>query len=369
MELESFRGVEERLNGRELASSIAGALAQEAGRAGRPLSFMEVCGTHTVAIARGGLRAMLPPSIKLISGPGCPVCVTSARDIDRAVAVAMIKGAVAVSFGDMLRVPGSNGSLESARESGGEAAVVYSPLDALALARENPSKNIVFLGVGFETTAPAIAATVLEAQSSGINNFFVLPMLKTVPPALAALLSDPQCSVDGFLLPGHVSAVIGLEPYRSVLGRHRRPGVIAGFEAADILHGLRLLARACADGRSDIENAYPRAVRADGNPVASGVVARVFEPCDAQWRGLGMIPASGLRFRKEFERFDAESVFGIDVPDAAEPAGCICGRVLSGKAAPEDCALFGGACTPSTPVGPCMVSSEGSCAAGYNYGK
>jgi len=366
---ENLPGMEDSLNRHELVHSIAVALAEEAKRAGRSMCFMEVCGTHTVAIARGGLCAMLPESIKLISGPGCPVCVTSARDIDRAIAVAMIKGAVAVSFGDMLRVPGSLGSLETARESGGEAAVVYSPLDALALARENPSKNVVFLGVGFETTAPAIAATVLEAQSSGVNNFFVLPMLKTVPPALAALLSDPQCAVDGFLLPGHVSAIIGLEPYRTVLGRHKRPGVIAGFEAADILHGLRLLARACADGCYDVENAYPRAVRPEGNPVAADMVVKVFEPCDAQWRGLGMIPASGLRFRKEFERFDAGTVFGLDVPETEEPAGCICGRVLAGKASPEDCALFGGACTPSTPVGPCMVSSEGSCAASYNYGK
>lgn len=369
MGLEKFCGAEEALNGRELVRAVAAAIAKEAGKVGRRLSFMEVCGTHTVSIARSGLRALLPSSINLISGPGCPVCVTSARDIDRALAAARVKGAVVASFGDMLRVPGSSGSLETASEAGGEAVIVYSPLDALELARENPAKNVIFLGVGFETTAPAIAATVLEARSSGVKNFFVLPMLKTVPPALSALLSDPQCAVDGFLLPGHVSAVIGLAPYKSVLAKYKRPGVIAGFEAADILHGLRLLIDACAGGGCSVENAYPRAVREDGNPVAVGMVNSVFEPCDAHWRGLGMIPVSGLRFRKEFEGFDAAEVFNISASPAEEPAGCICGKVLSGKAAPADCSLFGGACTPSSPVGPCMVSSEGSCAASYNYGK
>ncbi|MFA5162682.1 MAG: hydrogenase formation protein HypD [Elusimicrobiales bacterium] len=353
------------LDNAALAAKISAGIAANASAAGRPVTIMEVCGTHTMSIARHGLRALLPESIRLVSGPGCPVCVSSQTDIDRAAALAFTPGAVIAAFGDMLKVRGSSHSLESAKAAGADVRIVYSPEDAAETARRNPSENVIFIGAGFETTAPAIAAAVLRAADAGINNFFVLPMLKLVPPALEALLSGPA-RIDGFLLPGHVSAVIGLEPYGILEGKV--PAVVAGFEPLDILHAVNRLAAKIAAADCSVENCYPRAVRREGNPRAVAVMRQVFEPARAEWRALGEMEMSGLVFRQQFRRFDAAEKFGVSVPRAREPQGCICGLILTGRAAPRECPLFGKRCVPADAVGPCMVSSEGACAAAYHYG-
>lgn len=350
------------------AARIAAALDECVKTLKKPVSVMEVCGTHTVAIAMGGIRSLLPRGVKLLSGPGCPVCVTAPRDIDRLHHTASRKGVILATFGDMVRVRGSRGSLESCRENGADIRVVYSPLDAVELARENPGSKVVFAGVGFETTAPAIAASVLEAARLGLKNFYVYPLMKLVPPALETVLSGGGAAVDGLLLPGHVSAVIGLRPYAFAAGRHKVPCVVAGFEPLDILRAIHMLLRQLAEGRSVVENEYERAVKTEGNPMAMKAIDEVFCPADGLWRSLGVIPGSGLVFRKDFASFDAEKFFQPpDFPNA-EPKGCLCGAVLTGRAAPADCRLFGKKCTPADPVGPCMVSSEGACAAWYRYG-
>ncbi len=332
-----------------------------------PLKIMEVCGTHTMAISRHGIRQAIPAWVRLISGPGCPVCVTANSDIDTFIEMARQPGVIAATFGDMLKVPGTRMGLAEARSRGARVHVVYSTLDALRLARENQGKQVIFFGVGFETTAPTVAAALLQAREENLTNFFVLSVHKLVPPALEALCASPELAVDAFLCPGHVSAIIGPAAYEPVARDHKVPCVISGFEPADILQSLAMLAQQVAEGRSEVELQYTRGVRAGGNPAARELMATVFEPADARWRGLGTIPGSGLRLRQEFSAFDAAARFPVDAGYSREPKGCICGSILTGKKTPPDCALFGRGCTPDHPVGPCMVSSEGTCAAYFHY--
>ncbi len=334
-----------------------------------PTAFMEVCGTHTMSAFRFGVRGFLPPNVRLLSGPGCPVCVTPNDYLDRAIAYARRKDVVTATFGDMMRVPGSRSSLERERADGADVRVVYSPLDALEFARKEPSKRVVFLGVGFETTAPLVAASVLEARNSGLKNFAVLSGHKLVPPALEALLAVKELKLHGFLCPGHVSAVIGADAYVPVARDHRIPCVIAGFEPLDMIQGLVLLLRQVRAGAAEVRNQYARIVTREGNRKAREVLSRVFEPCDTPWRGLGPIPRSGLRLREEFRGHDAEAVLPLERLEASlENPACRCGQVLQGLIAPPECPLFGKACRPDSPVGACMVSSEGTCAAYYKYG-
>jgi len=334
----------------------------------RPLRFMEVCGTHTVAIFQSGLRTLLPKEITHLSGPGCPVCVTHDAEIALFLNLAGKDGVIIATFGDLLRVPGPDKrSLKHAQAAGARVEVVYSSLDALALAGNTPDATVVFLGIGFETTAPTVAAALQMARREGLKNFTVLCLHKLVPPALRHLLSDADCAVDAFLLPGHVSTILGIAPYRFLAEEFQRPGIVAGFDPADMLLAFCLMAEQRAANRYEVVNAYRRAVADDGNPKARAVLEEVFRPCDALWRGIGRIPQSGLMPAPEYEDMDACARFGLSVPDVVPIPGCRCGEVLSGKMAPPECPLFGGACTPAQPVGPCMVSTEGSCAAYYKY--
>lgn len=335
---------------------------------GRTLRFMEVCGTHTVSIFRAGLRSLLPPNVAHLSGPGCPVCVTHDREVAEMLALARTPGVILAVFGDLMRVPGPDRrTLKHAQADGAQVEVVYSPLDMLDLAAANPQDVVVFPGVGFETTAPAVAATLLAAQERKLANVAVLSCHKLVPPALAALLQDKDCGIDGFLLPGHVSTVLGLAPYGFV-AEQGRPAVVAGFAPADILDALCRMATQLRTGHATVENAYARAVNADGNPRAREVMNRVFTVTDAPWRGLGVLPQSGLELADEFTQFDARQLFALDVAEVRPIPGCSCGDVLKGKIEPTACPLFGKVCNPSDPVGPCMVSTEGSCAAYFKYG-
>ena len=351
----------------DLAARLARAIRSLT--AGRRLRLMEVCGTHTVAIFRSGLRELLADSVDLLSGPGCPVCVTAQRDVDFAIGLASLPDVVLATFGDMVKVPGTRASLQQARAAGADVRVVYSAVDALRLAAEQPRRKVVFLGVGFETTAPTVAASLLEARRRGLDNYFVYSVHKLVPPALRALLDSGEVQLDGLILPGHVSTVIGLEPYRFLAEEYGLPGGIAGFEPLDILETVVRLAEMARGGEPSVAIQYRRAVRPEGNPVALRAMREVFAEADAEWRGLGRIPASGLRLREEFAPFDAERAFSVDVSFSREPTGCACGAVLRGAATPRQCARFARACTPEHPLGPCMVSSEGTCAAYYAYGR
>jgi hydrogenase expression/formation protein HypD len=346
----------------ELLRGLAQAI-RETGVSGKRL--MEVCGTHTMAAARFGLRSLLEGTVRLSSGPGCPVCVTPQKDIDRFLAIGFAHGAILTSFGDMLRVPGSESSLEEARAQGVDVRIVYSCMDAVDLACET-DREVVLFGVGFETTAPGVGVAVVEAQKRGLRNFSVLAAHKTMPAALEALASS-DIEVHGFILPGHVSAIIGAGAYEFLPERYGMPCVISGFEPADMLQAVKVLLEQIKSQQPKVEIQYSRAVSREGNRAAQAVLNRVFEPCDAVWRGLGMIEGSGLRLRDEFAQFDAAKRFDVEVPDRPEPAGCLCGQVLAGRVDPPDCSLFGEACTPEHPVGACMVSSEGACAAWYRY--
>jgi hydrogenase expression/formation protein HypD len=336
--------------------------------ASRPVRLMEVCGTHTVAIFKAGIRQLLPPEVELVSGPGCPVCVTANDYLDTAVAYSRQDGVVIAIFGDMLRVPGSTSSLAAEQARGADIRVVYSPLDSLAIAAAEPAKKVVFLAVGFETTAPTAAATVLAAEQAGLGNFFVLSAHKLVPPALRALLAGGGTQVDGLILPGHVSAVIGEAPYAFLGEEFAVPAVIAGFEPLDILGAVYLLMKRIAAGEAALDNAYRRVVPPAGNPAARAVLERVYGAADAAWRGLGIIPASGLAVKAAYRAFDARAALPVAVEETRDRPGCRCGEVLRGAARPADCPLFGTACTPEAPVGSCMVSVEGACAAWYKYG-
>ncbi|MDA8217402.1 MAG: hydrogenase formation protein HypD [Dehalococcoidales bacterium] len=351
----------------ELAPRVASAISRAVG--GRSVRLMEVCGTHTVSIFRSGLRDLLGERVDLLSGPGCPVCVTAQRDIDHAIALADQPGAILATYGDMIKVPGSSGSLQQARAMGADVRVVYSALDAVRLAEAHADRKVVFLGVGFETTAPTVAMSLLDARRRELNNFFVYSVHKLVPPALRALLGSGEVKMDGLILPGHVSVIIGRDPYLFLAEEYGLPAVITGFEPLDVLQAVLSLARMMRAGKPGVEVQYRRAVRPEGNQAAARAMLDVFEPADAEWRGLGTIPASGLRLREEYSRFDAEREFAVEVGPSREPPGCACGAVLCGLAKPPKCPLFAKACTPEHPVGPCMVSTEGTCAAYYAYGR
>jgi hydrogenase expression/formation protein HypD len=347
-----------------LARSIA-SLAKGKG----PFTLMEVCGTHTMAIYQYGLRQLMPPEVRLVSGPGCPVCVTPNGYLDRAIALSRLPDVIIASFGDMLRVPGSSSSLLRERARGGDIRVVYSPLDAVQLAVKNPGKRVVFLGVGFETTAPTIAGSILTAARLGLENYRVLASHKTMPQPMGILSADPELAIDGYLCPAHVSAIIGADAYRPLCERYRVPCVVTGFEPADVMQGVEMLVRQAVAGESRVEIQYSRVVSSQGSAKAQAILADVFEPCDADWRGIGSLPGSGLKIGERYAAFDAERTMPVEVEELKEHKGCQCGEILKGKVAPFDCPLFGKACTPENPVGACMVSSEGSCAAAYKYGR
>ena len=330
-------------------------------------TLMEVCGTHTVAIARNGIRDLMPEGLRLASGPGCPVCVTCNRDIDTVIALARIPNVTITTFGDMTRVPGSASSLLAEQAAGRSVEIVYSPLDALAFAKAHPEREVVFVGVGFETTTPLVAMAIKRAKAMGLSNFTVFAAHKNMPGALELLVGDPTLELDALILPGHVSTIIGAEPYRFLAEKYGIPGVITGFEPVDVLQGIAMLVRQLHEGRAEIEIAYARGVMPEGNPVALAAIDEVFETCTATWRGLGDIPGSGYRIRDEFANFDAVRRFEPDVEPTRDPKGCRCGDVLRARIAPNECPLFRTVCTPENPVGPCMVSSEGSCAAYYRY--
>jgi hydrogenase expression/formation protein HypD len=330
--------------------------------------FMEFCGGHTVSIFKHGIRHLLPPTIEMISGPGCPVCVTATADIDKAIAVAFIPGVIITSFGDMLRVPGSRSSLQKTRAEGADVRTVYSTLDALQIAKENPSKTVAFIGVGFETTAPTIAASVLQASEQNIKNYRILSLHKLCPQVIKTILDAGEVKLDGLICPGHVSAITGSNAWEFVARDYKIPCVVSGFEPLDILQCVDMLVKQVEKHESKVEIAYKRGVTPDGNLQAQKIMEQVFEPCPAKWRGMGEVPNSGLKLKQEYARYDAEVAFDIKSKPAIEPKGCICGEVLRGVKTPADCRLFRKACTQENPIGPCMVSSEGSCSAYYLYG-
>jgi len=332
--------------------------------------FMEVCGGHTHTIYRHGIEHILPEGVELIHGPGCPVCVIPMGRVDDAIAVAEHPNVIFTSFGDMMRVPGSKGTLLEAKARGADVRFVYSPLDALRVAVENPTKDVVFFAVGFETTAPSTAVTVLRAKELGVKNFRVFSNHVTIVPPLKAILDSPDLRLDGFLGPGHVSTVVGNRPYRFVPERYGKPVVTAGFEPLDILETIVMLLRQIREGRCEVENQYSRIVRDEGNPRALKLLAEVFvlRP-HFEWRGLGFIAQSGLALRPDLSAFDAEVYYEVPGVRVADPKACQCGEVLKGVIRPWECKVFGTACTPETPIGTCMVSSEGACAAYYNFGR
>lgn len=359
--LEEYR---DPLLARRLLERIGAAVA----RVGGTVTIMEVCGSHTQAIGRYGIRKLLPPGIRLISGPGCPVCVTSAEDVERALWLAGREGLLFATFGDMMRVPGTGGaSLQKLRAAGADVLVVSSAMDCITLAEGEQKREIVFMGIGFETTAPTVASMIRTARKKGIANLSVLSVHKIVPPALRLLVEDPRMNLDGFLCPGHVSIMLGSAAY-GFLPEAGKAAVITGFEPVDILEGVLLLLEQLASRKPAVAIQYSRVVRPEGNPRAMAVMEEVFATRDAEWRGLGQIPGSGLFFRREYEEFDAEKRFEIPEFHSEENPGCSCGAILRGLMGPEECPLFRRVCTPANPVGPCMVSSEGSCAAHYRYG-
>jgi len=346
----------------------AGLLKRIAAVSTKSVSFMEVCGTHTVAISRNGLRYAVPSNIRLLSGPGCPVCVTANSDIDRMIAITSEPGVIMATFGDMMKVPGSYSSLSEEKARGRDIRVVYSTLNALDIAAANPDREVVFFGVGFETTTPTVAMSILEARKRNLKNYSVLSVHKLVPPAMKALLDLGEIKLDGFICPGHVSMVIGTKPYEFIARDYGIPCVITGFEPLDVLESVLMLTEMAEAGEARVENAYKRIVSADGNPKALEIMDTVFQPGDGEWRGIGVIPGSGLDVRPEFAEFDARRKFAdVAIPPVKEHKGCQCGQVLRGVIYPYECKLFGKACVPENPVGPCMVSSEGSCAAYYRY--
>jgi hydrogenase expression/formation protein HypD len=349
-------------------AALAQRLAREIHRVTtRPWTIMEVCGGQTHAIVKFGIDELLPRSITLIHGPGCPVCVTPLEIIDRALAIAAQPGVIFASFGDMLRVPGSAGDLLSVKAGGGDVRIVYSPLDAVRLAEANPQREVVFFAVGFETTAPATAMAVFQAAQKGLKNFSMLVSHVLVPPAIEALMSSPTCRVQGFLAAGHVCTVMGYEEYMPLAAKYRVPIVVTGFEPLDILQGVLMCVHQLESGRAEVQNQYARSVRREGNRAAQELLRRVFCVVPRKWRGLGEIPRSGLGLREEFAAFDAERKFGAGAQRVEEPSECLSGLVLQGLKKPHECPAFGTRCTPEHPLGATMVSSEGACAAYYRY--
>jgi hydrogenase expression/formation protein HypD len=342
-------------------------IADACTKAARPIQIMEVCGTHTVSIFRHGIRTLLPKSLKLLSGPGCPVCVTDQGLIDVVITLAQRNDCLIATYGDMIRVPGAGGSLESLHR--GNIKVVLSSDNALEMARKHPDKTVVFVAVGFETTTPATAVAIRQAQEEKLDNFCILCGHKIVVPAMAALLSQRNDKIDAFLCPGHVSVIIGSNAYQTIVDRFARPCVVAGFEAGQILEGIARICTQIAGKSPKVESVYGAAVTKQGNPVALKLLETYFETWDGPWRGLGVIPGASLRLKREFARFDALTRFSFTEVPTKEPAGCQCGKVLCGLIEPMQCGLFGKKCTPDTPVGPCMVSTEGACSAWYKYGR
>ena len=348
-----------------MAREIAARIHAEATR---PIKLMEICGTHTMAIARHGIKALLPDAVCLLSGPGCPVCVTPQAEIDRFIALGQLPDITLTSFGDMLRVPGSSSTLETERARGADVRVVYSPLDAVEIARATPQRRVVFCGVGFETTTPAVALAIIEAKRLGVHNFFVHSTHKIMPPALTALASDAEIAIDGYICPGHVSAILGTDIYEPIAHDFGIACVVTGFEPLDLLQSIYMLVRQVVTEKPEVEIQYSRAVTRAGNQAATACANEVFTPVDAEWRGLGTIPGSGLHIREAFAAHDAAQFLQAVVAAPAKASFCECGQILKGKQAPSACRAFGAACTPTHPLGPCMVSSEGACAAEYRYG-
>lgn len=348
-------------------NKAAAAIVREIRRLSRPVRLMEVCGTHTNVIFASGLRSLLPPEIQLISGPGCPVCVTARQYLDKAIAYAQMPGVAIATFGDMLKVPGSITSLAAVKTAGADVRVIYSPLDAVTTAAANPRLKVIFLAVGFETTAPATAAALLVAAEAELSNFFILSAHKQVLPALKALLRLSVKNLDGFLLPGHVCMITGLKHFAGFPAESKRPSVVAGFEPLNILLAICMLLEQLSRGEIKLENAYPAVVREDGNQTALKILSSVFESSDQTWRGLGLIRNSGLTLRQEYRSFDAELALPVSTVESSEADGCRCGDVICGFAEPPDCPHFGASCSPLNPIGACMVSSEGACSAWYKY--
>jgi hydrogenase expression/formation protein HypD len=332
-------------------------------------ALMEICGGQTHAIMQYGLDQLLPEQIELVHGPGCPVCVTSLELVDKALAIASRPNVIFASFGDMLRVPGSNGDLFSIRAAGGKVKIVYSPLDAVRIAQANPDKEVVFFAIGFETTAPANAMSVIQAKALGLKNYSILTSHVCVPPAMHAILSSPENRVQGFLAAGHVCAVMGYWEYPPIAQKYHIPIVVTGFEPLDLVNGIRMTVLQLEQGRCEVENAYSRVVTEAGNQAAQAIISKVFEPCDRQWRGIGLIPMSGWKLRQEWQEFDAELKFGVQAIQTRESPICIAGQILQGNKIPTDCPAYGTLCSPQNPLGATMVSSEGTCAAYYRYGR
>jgi len=360
--IDGFRNPEAAAFLRKRICELAAGLAQ----AGRRANIMEVCGTHTMAISRYGIRDILPANIDLISGPGCPVCVTEVGYLDAAIKHAE-GGAVITTFGDMINVPGSDTTLAQCRAKGGKIEICYSPTAAIEIAEKNPDREVAFLAVGFETTIPTAVSIVDIAIRKGLNNVSLLTAFKTVPPAMTALLADPEIKIDAFLCPAHVSAIIGADAYQPFTGAKGVPCVIAGFEPLDILYGLQGILEQLVKNEAMVNNQYSRVVKPEGNLKAKALMEKYLQPVDAVWRGIGVIPQSGLDLRQEFERYDASKKLGVPVGRGREAPGCLCGDVIKGKCHPPKCPFFGKRCTPDTPIGPCMVSSEGTCAAYFKY--
>ncbi|KXS45352.1 MAG: hydrogenase expression/formation protein HypD [Candidatus Frackibacter sp. T328-2] len=359
----------------ELIKPMLNEISELSQKLDEELKLMEVCGTHTMAISKYGLRSLLPKNIKLLSGPGCPVCVTSQQEIDEMIALSKMPEVIVTTFGDMIKVPGSNSSLEKEKSRGADIRIVYSPLAAVEIAKENPEKIVVFLAVGFETTIPVIAAALEEAIEEGIDNFKLFVAHKLIPPALEALLNDNEVKIDGLICPGHVSIMIGSKAYEEVVNRYDLPAIVAGFEPLDILDGVKGALKQKVEAqvevedkvKAKVENRYGRVVKDEGNQIAQDLIRRLYQVVDTAWRGIGIIPNSGLELRDEYAEYEIRNVIDLDVGDSNEPQGCSCGEILKGIKLPYDCQLFGDVCNPQHPVGPCMVSSEGSCAAYYKY--
>lgn len=349
-------------------SKLAGALAQRiAGHSTRPITLMEFCGGHTHAILRYGIRQLVPEQVEMRSGPGCPVCVTATGDLDRAIALSLLPDVIITTFGDMMRVPGSHSTLQQAKATGSDVRIVYSSADAVEMARADPARSVIFIGIGFETTAPTMAASILKAEREKVENFYALSLNKLTPPVMKALLDAGEVKLDGIICPGHVSVIIGSHPYRFIPRDYGVACAISGFEPLDILLSIDSLVAQIESGKPGVEIAYSRGVNADGNRRARELMERVFEVGDANWRGIGVVPQSGLQLRDSYARFDAGRAFSVDPGRPREPAGCRCGDIIRGTTRPLECELFARVCTPESPVGPCMVSSEGACAAYYQY--
>jgi len=349
----------------KLARRLARKIAQ---RSTKTIRLMEFCGGHTHAILRYGIRQLVPRTIELRSGPGCPVCVTASADLDKAIALAKLPGVIITTFGDMIRVPGSYSSLQKVRAEGADVRVVYSTIDAVEIAKANPGNSVIFIGIGFETTAPTVAASILKARHDRARNFYVLSLNKLTPPVMKALLDSGETKLDGIVCPGHVSVIIGSHPYEFIPRDYGVACVISGFEPLDILLCIDRLVEQIERGEPKVEIAYPRGVKPEGNKKARELMDDVFEIGEANWRGIGIVPGSGLKIRGKYEQFDADKVFSVSLKPSREPGGCRCGDVIRGAAIPLECQLFNKVCTPESPVGPCMVSSEGACAAYYQYG-